>query len=174
MKKFRPLSILFVLFLFPSCDTSDKSVGLSNWSDDGKVYKWHLGTESAVDVAANLDKAMKDKDYTLLRNFLSDTVRITSSNGTVYSADSFIKRRIEIDSILESRSATLNWQYSNIFTVDLDPLRGGEHVHVNYSGKYEDENGRDTWNSINRYYVIEGKVVWWDTFTQDIIDIESE
>ena len=117
---------------------------------------------------------MKDKDYTLLRNFLSDTVRITSSNGTVYSADSFIKRRIEIDSILESRSATLNWQYSNIFTVDLDPLRGGEHVHVNYSGKYEDENGRDTWNSINRYYVIEGKIVWWDTFTQDIIDIESE
>ena len=174
MKKFSFLSLLNFLFLFTSCDTNNKSVGLSTWSDDGKVYKWHLGSESAVDVAVNLDKAMKDKDYTLLRNFLSDTVRITSSNGTVYNADSFIKRRIEIDSILESRSATLNWQYSNIFTVDLDPLRGGEHVHVNYSGKYEDENGRDTWNSINRYYVIEGKIVWWDTFTQDIIDIESE
>ena len=40
--------------------------------------------------------------------------------------------------------------------------------------KYEDENGADTWNSINRYYVIEGKVVWWDTFTQDIIDTETE
>ena len=174
MKNFNLLSLLCVLFLFTSCDTSNKSVGLSNWSDDGKVYKWHLGTESAVDVAANLDKAMKDKDYTLLRNFLSDTVRITSSNGTEYNADSFIKRRIEIDSILESRSATLNWQYSNIFSVDLDPKRGGEHVHVNYTGKYEDENGKDTWNSINRYYVIEGKVVWWDTFTQEIIDIESE
>ena len=174
MKKINLLSLLCVLFLFASCDTSNKSVGLSNWSDDGKVYKWHLGTESAVDVAANLDKAMKDKDYTLLRNFLSDTVRITSSNGTVYNADSFIKRRIEIDSILESRSASLNWQYSNIFSVDLDPSRGGEHVHVNYSGKYEDETGIDTWNSINRYYVIEGKVVWWDTFTQDIIEIESE
>ena len=174
MKKFSFLSLLNFLFLFTSCDTNNKSVGLSTWSDDGKVYKWHLGSESAVDVAVNLDKAMKDKDYTLLRNFLSDTVRITSSNGTVYNADSFIKRRIEIDSILESRSATLNWQYSNIFTVDLDPLRGGEHVHVNYSGKYEDENGKDTWNSINRYYVIEGKVVWWDTFTQDIIEIESE
>ena len=174
MKNFNLLSLLCVLFLFTSCDTSNKSVGLSNWSDDGKVYKWQLGTESAVDVAANLDKAMKDKDYTLLRNFLSDTVRITSSNGTEYNADSFIKRRIEIDSILESRSASLNWQYSNIFSVDLDPSRGGEHVHVNYSGKYEDENGIDTWNSINRYYVIEGKVVWWDTFTQEIIDTESE
>ena len=174
MKKFSFLSLLYVLFLFTSCDINNNSVGLSTWSDDGKVYKWHLGTESAVDVAANLDKAMKDKDYTLLRNFLSDTVRITSSDGTVYNADSFIKRRIEIDSILESRSASLNWQYSNIFSVDLDPSRGGEHVHVNYSGKYEDENGIDTWNSINRYYVIEGKVVWWDTFTQDIIEIESE
>ena len=31
----------------------------------------------------------------------------------------------------------------------LDPTRGGEHVSVTYSGKYEDENGKDTWNSIN-------------------------
>ena len=37
-----------------------------------------------------------------------------------------------------------------------------------------DENGADTWNSINRYYVIDGKVVWWDTFTQEIIDTETE
>ena len=162
-----------ILILF-SCEMNQSSVGISNWSDDGKVYKWHLGSESAVDVATNVDNAMKDKDYTLLRNFLSDTVRITSSNGTIYDVDSFINRRIEIDSILESRNATLNWEYSNIFTVDLDPTRGGEHVHVNYSGKYEDENGVDTWNAINRYYVIDGKVVWWDTFAQEIIDTETE
>ena len=162
-----------ILILF-SCEMNQSSVGISNWSDDGKVYKWHLGSESAVDVATNVDNAMKDKDYTLLRNFLSDTVRITSSNGTIYDVDSFINRRIEIDSILESRNATLNWEYSNIFTVDLDPTRGGEHVHVNYSGKYEDKNGADTWNAINRYYVIDGKVVWWDTFAQEIIDTETE
>ena len=77
-------------------------------------------------------------------------------------------------STIPSRNASLNWEYSNIFSVDLDPTRGGEHVHVNYSGKYEDENGADTWNSINRYYVIGGKVVWWDIFTQDIIDTESK
>ena len=45
-----------------------------------------------MSIIEKINKAMKDKDYTLLRNFLSDTVRITSSNGTVYSADSFIKR----------------------------------------------------------------------------------
>ena len=81
MKKINLLSLLCVLFLYASCDTSSKSVGLSNWSDDGKVYKWHLGTENAVDVAINVDKAMQSRDYTLLRNFLSDTVRITASNG---------------------------------------------------------------------------------------------
>ena len=42
------------------------------------------------------------------------------------------------------------------------------------SRKYEDENGIDTWNSINRYYVIDGKVVWWNTFNQDIIDPETQ
>lgn len=174
MKKTNFSIIISSFLILFSCEMNQSSVGISNWSDDGKVYKWHLGSESAVDVAKNLDDAMKDKDYTLLRNFLSDTVRITSSNGAVYDADSFINRRIEIDSILESRNASLNWEYSNIFTVDLDPTRGGEHVHVNYSGKYEDENGADTWNSINRYYVIEGKVVRWDTFTQDIIDKDTE
>ena len=120
-------SILFIgVIILASCQTNQKSMGVSNWSDDGKVYKWHLGSENAVDVAANLDKAMKEKDYTLLRNFLSDTVRITSSNGTEYNADSFIDRRIEIDSILESRNATLKWEYSNIFSVDLDPTRGDQ------------------------------------------------
>ena len=33
---------------------------------------------------------------------------------------------------------------------------------------------KDTWNSINRYYVIDGKVVWWNTFNQDIIDEKTE
>ena len=103
MKKINLLSLLCVLFLFASCDTSNKSVGLSNWSDDGKVYKWHLGTENAVDVAINVDKAMQSRDYTLLRNFLSDTVRITASNGVSYDLDSFITRRNEIDSIVDSR-----------------------------------------------------------------------
>ena len=38
-------SILFlgVMILF-SCQMNQKSVGISNWSDDGKVYKWHLGS----------------------------------------------------------------------------------------------------------------------------------
>ena len=174
MKKFDLLSLLCVLFLFTSCNNSDKSVGLSNWSDDGKVYKWHLGTENAVNVAVNVDKAMKERDYNLLRNFLSDTASITTSNGVNYNPDTFITRRLEIDSIVDSRNATLEWELSNVYSVDLDPSRGGEHVSVTYLGKYEDENGKNTWNSINRYYVIEGKVVWWNTFNQDIIDSENE
>jgi len=174
MKKINFITILSVFFLFASCDKGHNSVGLSNWSDDGKVYKWHLGTDKAVDVAVNVDKAMQGKDYTLLRNFLSDTVSITASNGVNYDLESFITRRLEIDSILDSRNATLEWEFSNIYSVDLDPSRGGEHVSVTYSGKYEDENGVDTWNSINRYYVIDGKVVWWNTFNQDIIDPETQ
>ena len=160
MKKIIFLTILSALFLFVSCDTGNNSIGLSNWSDDGKVYKWHLGTENAVDVAINVDKAMQNRDYTLLRNFLSDSVSITASNGVNYDLESFITRRLEVDSIVDSRNASLKWEFSNIYSVDLDPSRGGEHVSVTYSGEYEDENGKDTWNSINRYYIIDGKVVW--------------
>ena len=120
-----------------------------------------------------VDKAMQNRDYTLLRNFLSDTVSITASNGVKYDLESFISRRLEIDSIVDSRNASLKWEFSNIYSVDLDPTRGGEHVSVTYSGEYEDENGKDTWNSINRYYVMDGKVVWWNTFNQDIIDSEN-
>ena len=64
MKKIKFLTILSIFFLFASCDKAHNSVGLSNWSDDGKVYKWHLGTDKAVDVAVNVDKAMQGKDYT--------------------------------------------------------------------------------------------------------------
>ena len=173
MKKINFLTLLSALFLFASCDTGNNSIGFSNWSDDGKVYKWHLGTENAVDVAINVDKALQNRDYTLLRNFLSDTVSITASNGVKYDLESFITRRLEIDSIVDSRNASLKWEFSNIYSVDLDPTRGGEHVSVTYSGEYEDEKGKDTWNSINRYYVMDGKVVWRNTFKQDIIDSEN-
>ena len=91
----------------------------------------------------------------------------------MYDLESFITRRLEIDSIVDSRNASLKWEFSNIYSVDLDPTRGGEHVSVTYSGEYKDENGKDTWNSINRYYVMDGKVVWWNTFNQDIIDSEN-
>ena len=169
MKKINLLSLLCVLFLCASCDTSNKSVGLSNWSDDGKVYKWHLGTENAVDVAINVDKAMQSKDYTLLRNFLSDTVRITASNGVSYDLESFITRRNEIDSIVDSRNATLEWTFSNIYSVDLDPTRGGEHVYADYIMNYDDGEQKGGVNAELRFYIIDGKIVTVNQFNQGII-----
>ena len=51
MKKY--LLTLIVAGLFYSCTNEQKSIGMTTWSDDGKEYKFFLGTQEAVDVVLN-------------------------------------------------------------------------------------------------------------------------
>ena len=175
MKHLKQILTIFTVALFIfSCNTPERSVGMTAW-EGVEDMKWHIGTQSAVDIAKAMDAAWQARNYDEMRNYISDTATITSANGyTFESVDAFIERRKSNDSVWDSNGSTFEWSFTNLFSVDLDPTRGGEHVHVNYSGKYEDKNGADTWNAINRYYVIDGKVVWWDTFAQEIIDTETE
>ena len=48
MKKIKLTALLFAIVAINfSCQTTspDRSIVFTNWSDDGEVYKWHLGTE---------------------------------------------------------------------------------------------------------------------------------
>ena len=46
-----------------------KSIGMTNWSDDGKEYKFHLGTEEAIDVVRKYDELLTAKDWEGARAF---------------------------------------------------------------------------------------------------------
>ena len=57
------LSLIFILSILSSCVNEPRSIGMTTWSDDGKEYKFHLGTEEAVDVVRKYDDLFNNKDW---------------------------------------------------------------------------------------------------------------
>ena len=152
----------------------ERAVGMSAWAGVEDM-KWHIGTQDAVDVAKNMDSAWKAKDYETMRTFISDTATITATNGFTFTdVDEFIESRKRQDSRRDSLGATFDWKFTNLFSVDLDPSTGGEHVHVDYYGTYTLDGKEDNFRVMNRYYVIDGKIVVWNSYSQEIIEPKEE
>ena len=166
MKNFKLIITIAILTAFVySCNNSavqrmmeepvepERAVGMSDWAGV-KDMKWHIGTQEAVDVAKNMDSAWKARDWETMRNFISDTAKITASNGyTFASPDDFIENRKRLDSVMASDGATFDWKFTNLFSVDLNPSAGGEHVHADYYGMYTKDGKEDNFRVMNRYYV---------------------
>ncbi len=138
-----------------------KSIGFSTALPD---HKFHLGTEAAIQVVKDLDKAWSKSDYKAMKGFFADTAECFFSDGRIAkSSDEWIK--IEKES-LEGSETT--WTFDYVYSVDLDPTRGGEHVQAGFTGTSV-EDGVTTKKSYHEwYYVIEGKIVMWRQYTLDI------
>ena len=167
MKKFLLLAIIPLFF---SCETPERSVGFTNWSDDGTEFKFHLGTESSIEVVKNFDKMTSSKSYESLREIFSDTAVITYQNGVKSNIQDFITMNLRRDSMLVAGNATLKWTPQRALSVDLDPTRGGEHVHMSYLGEYNDAESTNTFYANLWFYIIDGKIITVDQYNQDIID----
>ena len=167
-------TIFIVAFFILSCNTPERSVGMTAW-EDVEDMKWHIGTQSAVDVAKAMDAAWQARNYEEMRTYISDTATLTASNGyTFESVDAFIESRKANDSVRDSNGSTFEWSFTNLFSVDLDPTTGGEHVHADYFGTYTEDGKADNFRVMNRYYIIDGKIVMWNSYSQEIIEETSE
>ena len=147
----------------------ERSVGMSTWAGVEDM-KWHLGTQDAIEVVKAFNNAWQSRDYETLRSVCSDTVQFTSGNGNTNTIDEFIQVRIDADARRDSLGATFTWKSTNLFSVDLDPTFGGEHVNVYVDAEYTEGNLVDKFRAINHAYVIDGKIVRWGFYGQDIID----
>lgn len=147
----------------------ERAVGFTNWSDDGTEYKYHLGTESSIDVAKAFDTASKNKDYPALREIFIDTAKITYQNGITATVDEFIAMNINRDSILKANNATLDWKAESAFSVDLDPSIGGEHVNMMYRASYQDEENASQFYANLWLYIIDGKIINVRQYNQSVL-----
>ena len=140
----------------------ERSIGFTNWSDDGAEYKFHLGTDAAVQLVRDLDKVWSDQDWEGVRAMLSDTAKFYWRNGSVLSVDEFMNQ------ISSDSTGAATWKFNGAFSVDLDPTRGGEHVHATFSVSTETDSIIEKRDLIERYYIIDGKVVTWHQFSLDV------
>ena len=163
MKKIKLTTLLIAIVAINfSCQTTspDRSIGFTNWSDDGETYKWYLGTDKAVDLVVELDKVWTSQNYTEMRSYFADTAKFYGRDGKFFdNSNDFIN---EI-STQEESSPTV-WKLVAAYSVDLDPSRGGEHVQASFevTNKAGDTLIRELHE---QYYVIDNKIVQWRQFS---------
>ena len=168
MKKY--LLTLIVAGLFYSCTNEQKSIGMTTWSDDGKEYKFFLGTQEAVDVVLNYHELISNKMYDEALQIFNDTASVTYYSGRKVITLEMLTMTERRDSLYEANNADYKWNLVNAFSVDLDPNRGGEHVSADYVVTYDDGENKSSFNSILRFYIVDGKIVWVNQFNQSVID----
>ena len=174
MKQLKQVLTLTIIAIFlVSCNSPERSVGFNDWSDDGKEYKFHLGTDASIDVVKEFDKLSGEKNYDGMNEIFSDTTVITYQNGQKASIQDFISMNVRRDSMLEANDAKLNWDLLRAFSVDIAPGEGGEHVNAMYMGKYEDSEVVNTFYANLWFYIIYVKIITLNQYNQDIIDEES-
>ena len=167
MKRIKLATLLIVIVsLNFSCVTNtetnstERSIGFTNWSDDGEVYKWYLGTDAAVDLVVDLDKVWEKQDYAKMRTFFADTAKFYKRDGKFFdNTTDFIN---EISSQEEEEEATV-WKLLSAYSVDLDPSRGGEHVQASF--EVTNKAGDVIRELHEQYYIIDSKIVQWRQFS---------
>ena len=122
--------------------------------------KWHLGQGNAVEIVMKLDRLWSAEDYEAMRPLLSDTAIFNFADGRkADSPDGFIQ-------ILSDDESDDTWTFDYAYSVDLDPETGGEHVQAGFTGIAVADGDTTTTYYHESYYIIQGKIVWWNQFTQ--------
>jgi hypothetical protein len=141
----------------------ERSIGFTTMLPD---HKFHLGTEAAIQVVKDLDKVWAKRDYKAMKKFFVDTAKCYFPDGTVTgSPDEFIAK-LKAD----SEGMEISWTFDYVYSVDLDPTRGGEHVQAGFTGTSKKEGKTDKTSYHEWYYVVDGKIVMWRQYKMDILE----
>ena len=84
-----------------------------------------------------------------------------------------IKELIEMSRVRDSNFVAndidYKWNLVGLFSVDIDPSIGGEHISADYNVTYDDGEEQMEFNSILRFYVIDNKIVSVNQFNQSVL-----
>ena len=61
-----------------------------------------------------------------------------------------------------------SWTFDYVYSVDLDPTRGGEHVQAGFTVTSVEDGVTEKKSYHEWYYIIEGKIVMWRQYSLDI------
>lgn len=159
------LSFILLSVVAISCSMEKQtSVGFVS-AEEFEGFGWHIGTDAFVDVILDLDEAWRTNDYENMSSFFSDTTTIVTYDGIVFDSFGDFAQHLEED------PNQISWELMSIYSVDLNPETGGEHVHAYFSIESTNPNGEvDTYFLHEHYYIIDGKIVWYFQYKREQLD----
>ena len=165
MKRFYTIASIILVVALASCSTdTSQSVGfVSAEQFDG--FEWHIGTDEYVDLVTDLDEAWEVYDFEKMSPFFSDTVTILTYDGLAFNSFEDFATNIEQD------PNEYQWEMVSVYSVDLNPDAGGEHVHANFAIESTNPSGEvDAYALHEHYYIIDGKIIWLHQYKREILD----
>jgi len=169
IKKMLFFTILATLIY--SCNTPEKSVGMNKW-DGMSELKWHIGTEDPISTVMEYEDAWRNRDFDKMRSMSTDSTTFLGGDGVSTSLEELIDNIKKNDITRDSLGASLSWETKAIFSVDIAPGQGGELVHSYIDVEYKEDDAVNRWKGMQRWYIIEGKVVNRSSYWQDIQEEE--
>ena len=169
IKKILFFTILATLIY--SCNAPEKSVGMNTW-DGMSELKWHIGTEDPISTVMEYEDAWRNRDFDKMRSMSTDSTTFLGGDGVSTSLNELIENIKKNDITRDSLGASLSWETKAIFSVDIAPGQGGELVHSFIDVEYKEDDAVNRWKGLQRWYIIEGKVVNRSSYWQDIQEEE--
>ena len=168
MKYFKYLLSLSIISLFVvSCNSPERSVGMTTW-DGMSELKWHIGSEEPIKTVMEYEDAWRNRDFDKMISMSTDSTTFIWGGGNSESLDELIENIKKEDIVRDSLGASLSWETKAIFSVDIAPGEGGELVHSFIDVNYSQGDAVNKWKSMQRWYVVEGKIINVSSYYQDI------
>ncbi len=130
--------------------------------------KFHIGTEDPIQTVMEFENADKADDYDKMKSMMTDSTTFTGGNGITRGVDEWLELKKSRKSRFDSIGATVSWKTTSIFSVDIAPGEGGELVHNYIDAKYTEGDQVNEWRSMGLWYIVDGKVIWVNSYYQDI------
>ena len=168
MKYFKYLLSLSIICLFVvSCNSPERSVGMTTW-DGMSEHKWHIGSEEPIKTVMEYEEAWRNRDFDKMISMSTDSTTFIWGGGNSESLDELIENIKREDIVRDSLGASLSWETKAIFSVYIAPGEGGELVHSFIDVNYSQGDDVNKWKSMQRWYVVEGKIINVSSYYQDI------
>ena len=168
MKYFKYLLSLSIICLFVvSCNSPERSVGMTTW-DGMSELKWHIGSEEPIKTVMEYEDAWRNRDFDKMISMSTDSTTFIWGGGNSESLDELIENIKREDIVRDSLGASLSWETKAIFSVDIAPGEGGELVHSFIDVNYSQGDAVNKWKSMQRWYVVDGKIINVSSYYQDI------
>ena len=168
MKYFKYLLSLSIICLFVvGCNSPERSVGMTTW-DGMSELKWHIGSEEPIKTVMEYEDAWRNRDFDKMISMSTDSTTFIWGGGNSESLDELIENIKREDIVRDSLGASLSWETRKLFSVDLAPGEGGELVHSFIDVNYSQGDAVNKWKSMQRWYVVEGKIINVSSYYQDI------
>ena len=160
---------MITFFMFSCSDTDHVCEIQSNGFIDGMDGQVMMGSQSAVEVFKEMDKAWAALDYDKLKTFVADGAVMTFADGEVANGPDEFVEQIKREVVeIEEKGNDFKWNTDYAFSLAVTTGEG-DWVNAQFTSTHtnpESELSAEVFYEF--YHIVDGKVKEWNQFKRDV------